>query len=154
MAFVHGLVRAEVRHNIGWCAPVELGEAAPHYVSFVIPLDGKGNFFPRYTCETITTVGKEKRIAPHELVKEGEDTFVLRLGDREFWFTATPGPKDVRRLPYVGKLGHQDFAHLLTEIEPEEPDRLDRLCDEEDTFVIGCDAFTHYSGMKQLARNR
>ncbi len=154
MAFVHSLVRAEVRGKTGWRAPAELGEAAPHYISFVIPVDGKGDFFPRYTCETITTAALGKTIASHELVKAGEDTFVLRLGNREFWFTATPGPKEQRRLPYVGKLGHQDFALLLTEIEPEEPDSLDRLYNEEDTFVIGCEAFSHYSGIKRLPKNR
>lgn len=34
MAFVHSLVKAEINKKLGWCAPVELGEAAPHYVSF------------------------------------------------------------------------------------------------------------------------
>ena len=154
MAFVHSLVKVAVKGKRGWCAPVELGEDAPHYISFTIPVDGKGHFFPRYTCETITTAGAEKRIASHELIKKGEDTFLLRLGKREFWFTSTPGPKEERRLPYVGKLGHEDFAFLLTEIEPEEPHRLDTLYNEDGIFVIGCEAFTHYSGIKRLARNR
>lgn len=154
MAFVHSLVKVDVHGKTGWCAPAELGEAAPHYISFVIPVDGSGNFLPRYTCEMITTAGKRKSVASRELVKEGEDTFVLRLGSREFWFAATPGPKEGHRLPYVGKLRHQDFEFPLTEIEPEEPNKLDRLYDEEDTFVIGCEAFTHYSGIERFMRSR
>jgi hypothetical protein len=42
MAFVHSLVRAKVNGKRGWCAPVELGETAPHYISLVVPLDEKG----------------------------------------------------------------------------------------------------------------
>ena len=34
MAFVHGFARTQVNGRKGWCAPVELGEAAPHYFSF------------------------------------------------------------------------------------------------------------------------
>jgi len=154
MAFVHSLVKTEVRGKTGWCAPAELGEAAPHYISFVIPVDAQGDFLPRYTCETITSEGKGKKKVSHELVREGKDSLVLRLGKLEFWFTASPVRKEERRLPYVGKLRHEDFGHLFTEIEPEKPESLDRLYEEEDTFVIGCDAFTHYSGIKSLTRNR
>lgn len=153
MAFVHSLVKVVARGKAGWRAPIELGEATPHYISFVIPLDASGQFLPRYTCETITTTKKTKRITSHELVKAGEDAFVLRRGTHEFWFTTTPGAKEERRLPYVGDLEHPDFQLLFTEIEPEEPNKLDELYNEEATFVIGCDAFTHYAGMQQLTRN-
>jgi hypothetical protein len=153
MAFVHSLVKTEVNGKRGWCAPVEVGEAAPHYISFVIPLDDKGDFFPEYICETITTDGA-KRIDAHEVVRRGEDSFVLRLGKLELWFTVRTVPKKDRRLPYIGKLGHSDFAFLFMEIEPEEHERLDRLYDEGNTFVIGCEPFTHYSGIRRLAKHR
>ncbi len=154
MAFVHGLVKTEVKGKMGWCAPVEMGEAAPHYISFVIPVDDQGGFFQEYTCETVTAKEGDRRIASHELVRHGNDSFVLRLGNLELWFTVRPGPKEERRLPYVGKLQHADFAFLFTEIEPEEPDRLDGLYDKENSFVIGCEPFTHYSGIKRLAKKR
>lgn len=57
-------------------------------------------------------------------------------------------------MPYVGNLGHEDFRYSFMEIEPEEPDVLDRLYDEEDTFIIGCEPFTHYSGIKRLEKRR
>ncbi|HEV3260212.1 MAG TPA: hypothetical protein VG013_25370 [Gemmataceae bacterium] len=154
MAFVHSLVKTEVNGKTGWCAPLEIGEAAPHYISFVIPLDDKGDFFHEYTCETITTEEGAKRIDPHEFVRRGEDSFVLRLGKLDLWFTVRPVPKEDRRLPYVGKLRHADFAFLFTEIEPEEPERLDRLYDEGNTFVIGCEPFAHYSGISRLEKKR
>ena len=154
MAFVHSLVKAEVNGKTGWCAPVELGEAAPHYVSFVIPVDDSSGFFHEYTCETITAEERAKRIESHGLVRQGEDSFVLRLGKLELWFIVRPVPKEERRLPYVGQLAHPDFTFLLTEIEPEEPERLDRLYEENDTFVVGCEAFTHYLGIKRLTNRR
>jgi len=154
LAFVHSLVKAEVNGKTGWCAPVELGESAPHYINFVLPLDDKGGFFRQYTCETVTTEEGSKRVESHEFVRRGMDSFVLRLGRLELWFTVRTVPKEERRLPYVGKLGHADFAFLFAEIEPEEPERLDRLYDEGDTFVIGCEPFTHYSGIRRLAKSR
>jgi hypothetical protein len=52
----------------------------------------------------------------------------------------------------VGELRHEDFALMLSEIEPERPGSLDELYDEENILVIGCEAFTHYSGIERLAR--
>ena len=154
MAFLHSLVKTEVKGKTGWCAPVELGEAAPHYVSFVIPLDDRGSFFHVYTCETITAEEGAKRIESHELVRRGVDSFVLRLGKVELWFNVRTVPKEDRRLPYLGKLSHPDFSSRFMEIEPEEPERLDRLFEEGNTFVIGCEPFTHYSGIRRLGRRR
>jgi len=156
MAFVHSLVKTQINGKTGWCAPVELGEAAPHYVSFVIPLVDKRSFFNEYICETITTEEGETRVESHQLIKRGEDSFALRLGKIELWFNLRPSPKDEHRLPYVGKLGHEDFQYLLMEIEPEDPDTLDKLYDDKDTFIIGCEPFTHYSKInaKMLAPNR
>ncbi len=154
MALVHSLVRTETGGKTGWCAPVELGEATPQYVSFVLPVDTSGAFHDRYTCETVTAAGADRRSETHELVRQGPDSFVLRLGKREFWFTVRPVSKAERRLPYVGKLRHPDFAFLLTEIEPEDLEGLDQLCEDEGTFVIGCEPFTHYSGIKRMAKKR
>ena len=154
MAFVHSLVKTELNGKTGWRAPVELGEAAPHYISFVVPVDDKRGFFAEYTCETITAEDGDKSVESHELVRQGDDSFVLHLGKLELWFTVRPVPKAERRLPYIGKLQHADFAFLFTEVEPEDPDRLDRLYEEDDTFVIGCEPFVHYSGIKRLAKKR
>src|SRR5207253_7058454 len=99
MAFVHSLVKTEINEKTGWCAPAEIGETAPHYISFVIPVDDEGSFFHEYTCEAITAEGTEKRIEPHLLVRQGEDSFVLRVGNVELWFTVRPVPKTERRLP-------------------------------------------------------
>jgi hypothetical protein len=154
MPFVHSLIKTEMNGKRGWCAPVEIGEAAPHYISFVIPVDEKRGFFDEYTCEAITAEDGDKRIESHALVREGEDSFVLHLGELDLWFTIRPVPQAERCLPYLGKLQHADFAFLLAEIEPEDPDRLDRLFEGEDTFVIGCEPFAHYSGIKRPAKKR
>lgn len=153
MAFVHSLVRTEVNGKIGWCAPAELGESAPHYISFVIPVDDSRGFLPEYTCETVVADNNEKRRDSHQLLQQGEDSFLLHLGERDVWFTVRPVSKVERRLPYLGKLQHADFAFLLTEVEPEEPAMLDQLYDEENTFVIGCEPFAHYSGINELAKS-
>jgi hypothetical protein len=152
MAFLHSLARAEPKWKKGWCAPVELGNATPHYVSFVLPLDEDGGFFREYTCETVT-VKKDgsKKIGPHKLVRHGERSFVLHLGARDLWFTVRAVPSKDRRLSYVGSLGHDDFASLFVEVEPEKPKELDRLYDERRTFVIGCEPFSHYAGIERLA---
>jgi hypothetical protein len=151
MAFVHGLVRAQENERKGWCAPAELGEAAPHYISFVLPLDENGRFLPSYTCEVVNTHDGIKEIKSQELVKHGADSFVLRLGEFEIWFAARPVSKD-ERLPYVGGLKHDDFQRLLTEIELEDPKKLDSLFETEGTFVIGCEPFAHYDGIEELAK--
>ena len=151
MAFLHSLVKAEMKRKSGWCAPVELGDAAPHYVNFVLPLDEDGVFFREYTCETIAV--KEdgsKEIDSHKLIRQGEDSFILRLGAHDVWFTVRAVPNKERRLSYVGNLGHDDFASLFVEVEPEKPKELDRLYDERKTFIIGCEPFTHYAGIERL----
>ena len=150
MAFLHSLVRAEPKRKRGWCAPVELGDAAPHYVSFVLPLDEDSGFFGEYTCETVT-VKKDgsKKIDSHTLVRRGGDSFVLRLGARDLWFTVRAVPNKDRRLSYVGNLEHDDFTSLFVEVEPEQPKELDRLYDERKTFIIGCEPFTHYAGIER-----
>jgi hypothetical protein len=57
-----------------------------------------------------------------------------------------------RALPYVGRLKHQDFACALAEIEPEDSAKLDLLCEDKQTFLIGCDPFSHYSGLSKSTR--
>lgn len=147
MAFVHSLVKLRIDGKTGWCAPVELGEAAPQYISFVIPLSSNQNFFEKYTCEMITTKDGEKRVKAHELIHWKQGSFKVSVGKTEFWFTVRPSPMRERRLSYVGKLGHEDFRYKLVEIEPDDPGALDELYDEKGTFVIGCEPFTHYTNI-------
>src|SRR5260221_2848937 len=148
MPFVHSLVKSP-KNKKGWCAPVELGEATPHYISFVVPVDESGQFFSIYSCEAITARNGHKTITTHELASKGRDTFLLNLDGKEFWFIVKPTVPLARRLPYVGTLKHPDFQFLFTEIEPEEPAGLDSLCDKDHTFVMGCDPYTHYTGIKK-----
>lgn len=150
MPFVHSLVRTTIAGKAGWCAPVELGESAPHYVSFAIPVNEEGAFFDAYSCETITGRNKQKSPTLHQLSTSGEDSFLLRLADKNFWFVVKPALRVARRTPYLGKLEHPDFKFLFTEIEPEDPDKLDDLFDDEHTFIMGCDPFTNYVGIKML----
>jgi hypothetical protein len=148
MAFVHSLIRTEAAGKTGWRAPLEIGEAAPHYVSFMVPIDTRGRFLQGYTCETVITEAGTKRTEAHQLVRHGKDTFLLRIDKTDLWFVVWPVRKDERRLPYVGKLEHPDFALRFTEIEPEKPELLDKLYDERNICVIGCEPFTHYVGVK------
>jgi hypothetical protein len=152
MPFVHGLVRTRASGREGWCAPVELGEATPHYVSFAIPVDEVLGFFDRYTCETVVTDKGDKTTESHDLMRQGDDSFMVRLGESEVWFTVRPVSKGDRRLPYVGKLGHEDFRHSFTEIEPVDPRVLDKLYNNEHLIIIGCEPFAHYSGITTPAR--
>jgi hypothetical protein len=144
MRFVHSLVRIKNGAKAGWCTPVELGEAAPHYISFVIPVDDGAD--DSYACEVVRIDGDEREVVVYKLVKEGRDSFLLRVDKAELWFTVRPVSQKERRLPYVGKLKHADFASLFTEIEPEEPSALDRLYEDEGVLVVGCDPVTHYLG--------
>ena len=73
---------------------------------------------------------------------------MLHIDGKEFWFRVKPTAKSAGRLPYVGTLEHSDFDFLFTEIEPEEPAALDELCEKDRTFLMGCDPFAHYSGIK------
>ncbi len=152
MAFVHGLVKTEVGGRRGWITPVELGEAAPHYVSFVIPQNAKHGFFNVYTCETVSAnEGRRERMS-HELSRKGHDSFLMRINDRDLWFVVRSGSKDDAKLPYIGTLTHHDFQSKLTEIEPETPEILDRLFEENGVIVVGCDPFIHYAGISSLER--
>lgn len=151
MAYLHGLVRADSDRRKGWCAPAELGEAAPHYISFVLPLDHGGHFFQSYKCDVVIAHDGFKEIQTHELNKHGSDSFMLVVGDLEIWFAVRPVSKD-ERLPYIGALKHADFDRLMTEIEMEEPGKLDRLFEQRGIFVVGCDPFAHYEGIAELAK--
>jgi hypothetical protein len=150
MHFVHSLVRTKKSGRTGWFAPIELGESAPHYISFVIPVDERSGVFNEYTCETIRTGARddEKRDS-HRLLKKGEDSFLLALNRHEIWFNLRPQSKQEQRLPYVGELTHADFSLRFMEIEPEEPRILDQLGGAEGILIIGCDPFTHYRGIKK-----
>src|SRR4051812_8031027 len=106
MPFVHSLVKAEVNARTGWCAPIEVGEAAPHYVSFVVPVDERAGFFQEYRCETITGEKGLKTIESRDFLRRGPDSFVLRVGQVDLWFAVRTASREDRRLPYVGELGH------------------------------------------------
>ena len=51
MRFVHSLAKTQDGERIGWCAPVELGEDAPPYISFVLPMNDHAD--NRYLCEVV-----------------------------------------------------------------------------------------------------
>src|SRR5438874_2056208 len=99
MAFVHSLVKTIKNGKIGWCAPAELGESAPHYISFVIPVDDQSGFFNEYTCETVRAEERSRRIESLELVRQGESSFVLHFEGLELWFIIRPVSKEERHLP-------------------------------------------------------
>jgi hypothetical protein len=153
MPFVHSLVKSPNTDKHGWCAPVELGEDAPQYLSFVLPVQKGGRFFNTYSCECVTRHGHKKSIRAYELVSKGEDCFLLQVAGKEFWFVVKPAARNSRRLPYVGRLSHPDFQFHLTEIQPEEPAKLDDLFDQDHTFIMGCDPFTHYSKIEKRTRS-
>ena len=44
MRFVHSLVTTQIGEKKGWCAPIELGEDAPHYISFAVVKKGRDSF--------------------------------------------------------------------------------------------------------------
>lgn len=154
MAFVHSLVKIRTKGKPGWCAPLEVGEAAPHYISFVIPVADNRSFFDKYTCETIRMNEGQKKVEVHVLIKRGDDSFGLCVCKTEFWFAVRPSPKNERPLPYVGKLGHDDFRYRFVEIEPEDPDTLDELYEGNNTFIIGCEPFSHYTNIDKFSRKR
>jgi hypothetical protein len=148
MRFVHSLVKVEHDGKRGWLAPVELGEAAPHYVSFAIPFDNRPD--DKYTCEAVRIRKDERVIEPLPMIREGNDSFFLAVDDVEVWYVVRSGTKEDRQLPYLGKLKHPDFDLLFGEIEPEDPSVLDRLLLENGVSILGCDPFRHYSGAKKL----
>jgi len=147
MAFVHSLVKRKVDEKTGWYAPAELDESTDHYLSFVIPVAEGNRIFDEYTCEAVRIGKADKRtVVPCVLTKQGKDAFLLNVNQTQLWFVVRSGRKQVPALPYIGTLKHPDFEFALTEIEPEDPSKLDKLCEDEDTFLIGCDPFLHYSG--------
>lgn len=144
--FVHSLVRSEQNGERGWRAPVELGEDAPHYISYVIPLDDNGELGEEYTCEVALIAGERRTLQSMKLIKAGIDAFLLEVSRASrLWFHVRPIRKDEQRLPYVGRLHHDDFHSKLIEIEPDDISRLDQLCEEQGVFIIGCDPEQHYS---------
>ncbi len=149
MPFVHSLVRSPNAKKRGWCAPLELGEAAPHYVSFVVPVNEEKQFFATYSCEVVKVRDRDKLITPYEMALKGRDAFLLSIGERQYWFIVRPTWKSTVHLPYIGKLKHPDFQFLFTEIEPEDPDKLDNLFSTDQTFIMGCDPYSHYEGIKE-----
>ena len=149
--YMHSFVKLAGSSPAGWYAPVELGDDAPHYISFAIPVGSDGRFGDAYTCEVVSIRGDRRSVEPYSLVKVGQDSFVLELpAGFKLWFTTSATVKGAR-LPYVGKLKHQDFDHDFIEIEPENQTAMDRLCDEHGLFVIGCDPIQHYSGLPSQA---
>jgi len=155
VAFVHSLVKRKIDDKTGWCAPAELGESTDQYLSFVIPVAEGNHLFDEYTCEAVR-IGKPdtRTVVTCVMTKEGKDTFLLNVNTTQLWFVVRSGRKQVPALPYIGKLKHPDFAYALTEIEPEDPSALDKLCEDEDTFLIGCDPLIHYSGPMKLTKAR
>jgi hypothetical protein len=149
MRFVHSLAKTQDAKRIGWCSPIELGEAAPHYISFALPINGRAD--QRYLCEAVQLRDESRVVTAHEMTREDDDSFVLNVGDVKLWFTIRPS-KDAGPLLYIGRLEHPDFSYFLTEIEPEEPSELDRLCEEKYLIVVGCDPFTPYAGIESLAQ--
>jgi len=146
--FVHSLVKLTERSQHGWRAPVELGDAAPQFISFVVPLGTDNEFLGEYTCEIARITSHGRSLEARKLVKAGSDSFVLELSNDKVWFHVRGVGRDERRLPYIGKLRHDDFQGMLTEIEPEDSSKLDSLCEEQSLFVVGCDPEKHYQDAK------
>lgn len=148
MRFVHSLAKLEAHGRCGWFAPVELGEDAPHDISFVIPMDIRAD--ERYECEIVLMGRAGGRVVSCELLAHGVDSFLLRIGDRELRFSVASSGERRIQLPYIGRLSHPDFSSSLVEIVPEDPGQLDDLCDREKIVVVGCDPFTRYAGAEPL----
>lgn len=148
MRFVHSLAKLEAGGRCGWCAPVELGEDAPHEISFVIPMAVRAD--ESYECEIVRMGPAGGRVVACELLAHGVDSFLLRIGDRELHFSVASSGKRRIQLPYIGRLSHPDFTSPLVEIVPEDPGQLDDLCDRENIIVVGCDLFTRYAGTEPL----
>lgn len=144
--FVHSLVRSRYKGRHGWRAPVELGDATPHYISYVIPLDDRGELGDEYTCEVVVIAGEGRMLQSRNLVRTGIDTFLLGISpDSKLWFHVRPIHKNAGKLPYVGTLHHDDFNLRFIEIEPDDVSQIDRLCEDQGVFIVGCDPEQHYS---------
>ncbi|SRR6266446_10709986 len=154
MRYVHSLVKITKRNRTGWCAPAELGDATPQYVSFVLPVDTGGHLYSTYGCEVITNKGRKRRTLHQHTLETRGDSLVLRLAGRDVWFNIRPVSVKERRLPYIGKLKHPDFKFSFVEIEPDKQSDLDKLFNHTGMFIIGCDPFTHYVGVKPAAAER
>ena len=148
MRFVHSFVKTHHSERTGWRTPMELGEDSPHSIAFVLPANGEPDDI--YLCELVKLHQNRSEIVSAELVKEGNDSFLLSIGRTKLWFTVRPVSMKDRLLPYVGTLKHPDFEFPFLEIEPEDQALLDRLCEDEGLIIIGCDPETHYLGSRSL----
>ena len=142
MKYVHSLIRTEMESQNGWCAPIEVGEDAPQYINFAIPVD-KGRIDDLYTCELATFGRHERGLEIHQLIRHGTDSFRLKVGEKDLWFNVRPVARNERSLPYVGTLSHPDFVFPFVEIESREFALMDQLCLSDGLVVIGCDP-AHY----------
>jgi hypothetical protein len=149
--YVHSLVKVKTNQGAGWRAPVELGEKTPQHVSYTIPLDAGKTPPPQvYVCEVVRVTPGVDRLAAHDLIPAGPNSFILQLEDEaSLWFHVRPVSD--RMLPYIGGLMHEDFRFPLVEIEPEDPAALDALYEQRGLFIIGCDP-SHYDGMSSPLR--
>ncbi len=148
MRFVHSLVKGTRNGRQGWLVPVEMGEEASHYISFVIPVENRPDY--KYTCEIVKARGLEREIVAHEVISKGKEAYVLAAEGLELVFSLTATGIDEPPLPYVGELEHPDFELPFIEIEPDDPAILDRLFMEHGVGILGCDPFQHYVGAEKL----
>lgn len=152
--FVHSLVRAKHKNKYGWRTPLELGEAAPHYISYAVPVSKEGGLASEYECEVVMIRGEKRDLRTVKMLRSGGDAFALELTSTlKVWFHLRPIRKEEQRLPYVGTLRHEDFQYPFTEIEPDDLSQLDQLCEDRGVFIVGCDPERHYSG-RSLGRHR
>ncbi len=68
MRFVHSLFKTTIDHKNGWCSPIEVGEAAPQYISFVIPIDPKPDLI--YLCVIVNIAEGDHLVSSIELVRK------------------------------------------------------------------------------------
>lgn len=149
MAFVHCLVPPDGVPT-GWIAPTELGEKSPHDISFAAPLSPEGKLRDEYICEVAFTddaPAASRKQTAYTMRKKSDTTLLLTIGQYELWFIVTPTTQNRKRRRYVGNASHEDFAFPLIEIEPRDVAAVDRLCEREGIFIIGCDPFTRYRGI-------
>jgi hypothetical protein len=149
--FVHSLVRTTNGSKTGWCAPIELGESSPHYISFVIPVVD-GQISDRYVCEVAATSRQGRTIEVHEMIRMGADSFLLRVAEMDLGFTVRPVSRKERYLPYIGQLEHDDFTFRFLEIEPEDLAMLDQLFEDKNLVVVGCDPAAHYANHDSMLK--
>ncbi|MDM8549322.1 hypothetical protein QUF72_04555 [Desulfobacterales bacterium HSG2] len=144
--YLHSLCRKNVGNGTGWYAPAEIEDSqqAPGYV---IPTDETGSAFGNYLVEVRVSVpGRMPEWLNCRLIRTGRREFLLSLGDGIRFRERQVFPTH-RTLAYMGRFGHSDFAHPLLEVEPEFPDRTERLFNDRQMIIIGCDPFQHYDGI-------